>query len=706
MPLVAGAAAAAQPDPWHLAGWQSRAVVEIPNPLPQPGIDVAAVKILCLGRAKPDGADYRVLDAAGQPLPFQLVYHDAAHYSLISFRVLDPRARHFIYFDNPGAMPPPERVAADPRPGAGPQKGAWIPHYGLVFATIQRPEGKNPATVEELSAMIAASRASYGARYQRRIADGYNPFGPSDYYMSLYRGWLWIPAKGKYWFCTDSNEASFSFVDGRDLVHWPGRHTVERGLHGEKNAAVELDAGPHYIEYYQEEVTLEQMAFLGWRRGPAGSFSAIPESAYPPPHEATVTRYESPDGILAAFEPVILDSIWPENRPSAQYTRCRFTAVPTGTLPETALCRWDFGDGQTAAGPSVEHAYLRLGERAVTLAVSELPRGGHTRWPLLVYEIQQVTDQMPAGRIGDYAALARTYDPSGLDTGSLEELVFVLSDGGFPAEAMAAGREFLDRCPAAAPETRAGVLRRMADSARRLGPPGFAEAATNYQDAIRIDPRPSAKLECLAALIAVVGVEQRQPEKTGDLLRQAEDIAREAAKTPETLAGWRRVLIAAGDAALWNHQRGPAAELYRRAEVVSSPVIPPSVRAARLGAYPDTVRDYLKASDFRAALETLDTWEEVFPEERAVGHSLFWRGKTFWLQGKPQEASRFLSLSAELASGGDFETECRWLLGQTLDKLGRPEEAKRVYEALAACGMQDRFVEQARGKIGKEPGKR
>src|SRR5262249_4007214 len=80
-------------DPWHLPGWQARAIVEIPKPLAEPGVDTAGVKVLCQGRAKPDGSDYRVLDAAGKPVPFQLTFHDAARYSLISFHAENPQQR-------------------------------------------------------------------------------------------------------------------------------------------------------------------------------------------------------------------------------------------------------------------------------------------------------------------------------------------------------------------------------------------------------------------------------------------------------------------------------------------------------------------------------------------------------------------------------------------------------------------------------------
>ncbi len=153
----------------------------------------------------------------------------------------------------------------------------------------------NPQTEEALAQLMARSPGKLGARYQRNISDGFNPFGASDFYISVYRGWVKIPKAGPYQFCTASNEASFSFLDGRKLVHWPGRHTEERGLRGEKNAQVELTAGLHYVEYYHEEVTLQQVSFLGWRpSGDKGEFAGIPDEIFTRPHTASVVAYETP----------------------------------------------------------------------------------------------------------------------------------------------------------------------------------------------------------------------------------------------------------------------------------------------------------------------------------------------------------------------------------------------------------------------------
>jgi tetratricopeptide (TPR) repeat protein len=696
--LTAPAAAAAAP--WHLQGWQARAVVEVIGPA-EAGVDTAGVKVLCQGQARPDGNDYRVLDAAGKSVPFQLMFHDAARYSLISFRAADPRQRFFVYFGNSAAARAAEQVAGERPPGSGPPQGAWVPHDGLVLETIQRPEGPNPRTADDMARLIAGSRAKYGARYQRRISDGYNPFGPSDYYISIYRGWITVPAAGKYRFCTISNEASFSFLDGKPLVHWPGRHTVERGIHGEKNALVELSAGRHYIEYYHEEVTLEQMAFLGWRpsAGP-GPFAPIPETVYTAPHEAAVTRYESRQGPLVRFEPVLTDSVWPEERHEGQYTRCRFRAGQRPPLPRGTAYRWDFGDGQTAAGPAAEHVYLALGTYNVTLTAQGPAGTASARWPLEVFEIDHVTDQFKEGVPKDYARLARTYDRGHLDAVRLRELAYLLAEADEPGEAVVVGNEWARRFASSQPKLAPRVRRLVAECCLRTDRGGADEAIANYRASLTGDTPPAERLDVLARLIRLIGIERDLPDKAAQVLGEAESAVRGARMDEETGAAYRRAVIAAGDVLLWHGKREQARELYLRAEErLSSHPIPPHVRAARVGAYPHSVRDLIAGGNYGSTLDLLDRWEETFPTEKLSGQTFFWRGKVLGLRGQPRQAARYLARAIALAGGAAFESESRWLLAQALQRLGRTEDARRELAKLVASGIQDEFTRAARDQL-------
>jgi tetratricopeptide (TPR) repeat protein len=665
------------------------------------GVDTAGVKVLCQGRGKADGSDYRVLDAAGKAVSFQLMFHDAARYSLISFRAANPRQRFFIYFGNPQASQAAEQVAVDPAPGAGPPKGDWIPHYGLVYATIQRPEGPNPKTVPDMAKLIAGSPNKHGARHQRKISDGYNPFGSSDYYISIYRGWLQIPRAGKYQFCTISNEASFSFLDGKPLVHWPGRHTVERGIHGEKHALVELTAGLHYIEYYHEEVTLEQMAFLGWRpSADEGPFSAIPESVYTAPHAAVVTRYEDTRGPLPHFEPAILDTIWPTERHEGQYTRCRFKAGTNPAPPAGSTCRWDFGDGLSATGPEVEHVYLALGTYPVTLSV-EGPQGTVTaRWPLEVYEMQHITDEIKEGKLAEYAPLVRNYDRTRLKPETLKELMHLLAENGDLEPALAAGRDFVRRFGDQTALVRR-VRRLMADCTLRLGKGDMDEAIANYQASITKDTPLAEKLDVYARLLWLVGVERDLPKKYEAVVDQVQEAVKGARFDEDSLAAYRRAVIAMGDMQLWHGKREEARPLYQRAEALSEQRIPPQLRAARVGAYPNSIREYLDAGDQKAALDVVNRWEEMFPTEKLAGQTFFWRGKLLALRDQHRESARYLARAIGLAVGAEFESEARWLLAQSLEKLGRQEKARKELAKLVATGIDDRFARLAGEKLAK-----
>jgi tetratricopeptide (TPR) repeat protein len=688
-------------DPWHLPGWLARAVVEIPTPSTEPGVDTAGVKVLCQGRAKPDGSDYRVLDAAGKPVPFQLVYHDAERYSLISFQASNPRQRFFVYFGNPSASRAAEQVASDTTPGSGPPRGPWVPQYGFVLQTIQRPEGDNPRTVADMAKLIAGSKARYGARYQRRVAEGYNLFGPSDYYISIYRGWVQVPRAGAYEFCTASNEASFSFLDGKELVHWPGRHTADRGARGEVNVRVELTAGLHYLEYYHEEVTLEQMAFLGWRPAGQFAFSAIPESFYTAPHAAAVIRYEDPKGPLAHFEPVITDSAWPMTRHEGQWTRCRFQAGPNPAFPAGTRYEWDFGDGQKASGADVEHVYLTPGTFPVTLSAQGPAGTSKATWPLLIFEIEHVTDQYKEGRPGDYARIVRGYDQSKLDAVATEELAHLFAESEEPALALEVGKLFIGRFGNAKAAQTGRVRRLMAESALRVGKGSVEEAIANYQASLTGDMPAADKLDVLTRLIRLVGIERSLPDRAGALIGQAEEIYKTAKRDEETQAAYRRAVIAAGDVLLWQGKREGAHGLYARAEQLGR-YIPEQVRAARVGAYPNALREYIAAGSYGAALDLVNRWEETFPTDKVKGQTLYWRGKLLALRGQPQAAERCLDRAVRLTVGAAFETEARWLLAETLERLGRKDDARKELARLVATGLSDEFSKRAREKLSQK----
>ena len=687
--------------PWHLEAWQARAVVEISRTV---GSDVqtAAVKVMCQGRGQADGRDYRVLDRNGEMVPFELTFHDAAHYSLIAFRAAAAAAgqRYFVYFDNPDAQQDTRKVVRDPTPGSGAPTGNWTPRSGFVFSTIQRPEGANPETVEELRTMVAASTEKYGAQYQRRIADSRNPFGSSNYYISEYRGWIDIPHAGVYAFCTASNEASFSFIDGKDLAHWPGRHAAEKGMRGEFSKAIDLTAGRHYLEYYHEEVLLKQLAFLGWcppgtRKG---QFLPIPESLYTVPHAAAVTRYESPTSALLHFEPTIIDSIWPQQRSEGQYTRVRFEVGHPGAFPDGTTFHWAFGDGHTTTGASVQHVFTSLGHYNIQLSTGD----AKVSWLLPVYEIQDVSDEITQGRPSEYAAIVETYDPNQLQPQALSEMAHLFAESERPRDARRVGRIFVDRFADSHSETAARINRLIALCALELGNEGIDDAIAAFQASILVETPAAERIDSIAQLIWLLGVKRGQPETTEALLRQIEAIAQSSVVDDQVRAAYRRAINAAGDTAIWHGDRTTARGFYKRVELLRGHHIPSQVRAARIGAYPNAIREFLASGNYGAALEIVNEWEEKFASDKIKGHTFFWRGTILARRQQHQDAARYLARAIGLATGASFEPEARWQLAMALEQLGRHKDAQVELAKLLAIGMNDEFTDMAREKLKEQ----
>jgi tetratricopeptide (TPR) repeat protein len=152
---------------------------------------------------------------------------------------------------------------------------------------------------------------------------------------------------------------------------------------------------------------------------------------------------------------------------------------------------------------------------------------------------------------------------------------------------------------------------------------------------------------------------------------------------------------------LWQGKREGARDLYSKAERLSRNPIPSQVRAARIGAYPNSLREYVGGGNYGAALDLVDRWEQTFPTEKIKGHTFFWRGKILLLRGQPRDAERYLDMAVRLTVGADFETEERWLLVQTLEQLGRKDEARKELAKLVATGLDDDFTRRAKEMLKK-----
>ena len=186
--LLSNAVTASAAVVWHAPGWSYRAQIKVVSNSGE--VDVAAVRIRHAGMVCEDGRDYRIFNAAGKPVPYQITYHDARRDTLISFRCAGLDERFYIYFGKPDAQADPMRAITKEQPGAGPPKpgpaaGGWIPKAGLVLRTMRRPKNvDNPKTIDELTQLLQQAHQPDGAAYRANISDGFNPFGDSFQFIS------------------------------------------------------------------------------------------------------------------------------------------------------------------------------------------------------------------------------------------------------------------------------------------------------------------------------------------------------------------------------------------------------------------------------------------------------------------------------------------------------------------------------------------
>jgi PA14 domain len=275
-----GAAAKPYRTPWHLKAWTHRQIVRIAAVDKDGAINTGEATIDApAGILRDDGGDIRIFDEAGKPVAAHLVMGEgetsaellkAGKLLKVRFAVMDQRMRvYYIYFGNPKAEP---------------DWGKWSERTGAL--TLETWEykvtrrNKTPSSFSYMRRTIAAASKMYGSGKRRRIDDGANPFGPSNTFISVYRGLFYASESGTHRFGTDSDDASFLLIDGKLVAQFPGSHNPVGQFTDRRSGYINLDAGIHEITYYHVQAGGGTLARAGWRPPSARKMVIIPEEAF------------------------------------------------------------------------------------------------------------------------------------------------------------------------------------------------------------------------------------------------------------------------------------------------------------------------------------------------------------------------------------------------------------------------------------------
>lgn len=603
--------------------------------------------------------------------------------------------------------------------------GPWQRKRGVLLKIYRKARNENPADLASFRALLSQSTIQ-GAGFRDGISDGFNPFGSSSQYMSVYEGFLSIEKPGKYGFCTVSDDGSGVYINGTKIVEWFGAHGWGGSERGEKSGTIDLPQGVAVVSYLHENSTPSQMAYLGWKPPDGKGFVPIPPAMW------LSVRSARPTGIEAHDKPLVADAtltnastFFLPNTDDRQATMVVAQSQSVSKAGKIVSVAWDMGDGVTRNGQKVEHIYFRLGRPIVTLTVTD-DKGNSDSMRLAanVFQVDVVSNYYASGNPEAYIKIASTYDPQKLSRDDLE---------GFTEACFRTEQFALHLTAAAAFVTRFAkdkdVSRIASDAAVSLLRPAVYDAArAERMLATAIDATENGLTESEFTLrrANILAWELGQPDAAAPLYESLYDATRAAAEDPKLAALVRKIaersakqfakrpqhrkpagpaeriktlarssLIGLGDVALLNDDRATAAALYAEARRLDLRPIPRPEEMAKLGTYPFMVEDLLARGEHDTALDQIDEWENLFPSQRSEGWTQFWRGKVLFVQQPGPRSLRYLEWCERLSPTAVFVPESLWLRANGLVALKRHAEALALLQRIRSDFTTSEYFQKA-----------
>jgi TolA-binding protein len=764
--------------PWWNAAWPYRCRIKIAA---GEG-DVAQAAVFLAGHTTPDGHDLRVVDQAGLPVAFAILYHDPQLSTLLRIRAVGRPVKYvWLYYGNRDApaidpvraevegaqqalvqwrLEEPQRqgvmqgrrvaavqiahyqaklkavstkIAGQPGSGLNPEDlkrriaelekyladtkpivavpepvvpAAWNPQRGLLLKIYRKPQPDYPQSIPELLALAAKGHLE-GAGFRPGISDGYNPFGLSDHYISIYEGYLRIDQAGDYSFCSSSDEGSWIVINDRLILSWPGPHTWAGSQFGEKHGEINLPQGVAHVQYYHEEGTGTQMAFMGWRPPGAKKYTALPPAQWLGVRLGTASLYEAAGGGLVAVPRAqVYTTYWIRESDDLQATQVLFDDLGSSGTAKVVHRHWTFGDGLNSDADSPQHVYFRVTKPTATLeVVDDQGRRDRVTCAANVYYLDLGgVAGLPLGNAEQYAKLSADYDVNALEQNDLAALVEFWNDREDWPRLARAAEALVRRFPTAVEVPRLAALAAQSCLKPEAYDPQLADRLLQVAMARSNDENYQRQLALQWAQLATWNLGPEQVRKADNIFREQRNYyAYHRAKPPN--AAIRHCVIGLGDVALLAGDRATAEKWYRQAEALRTVPIAPEEGMAKLGTYPYAVQDLLTRDEYEGAHEILDEWEDLFPLQKLEGLTFFLRGKVFYVSHPGPQAQQYFELSERVAPKGLHVPESVWLRALNFAAQGKQAEAAQQYQRICTDFSQSEFVKAAAENLQKMPQK-
>ena len=599
-------------------------------------MDAAILRLAVDGQCKPDASDLRILNNRGREVPYEVVFADPKRLIILVFRVQNPDSKFMVYYGNPNGKK---------------QQYNWQAKRGLFLETRPCPAGF-PRSLDQMKAMIARSEFSYGVQYNMWLFNHYNPMGPVDRYLYIYKGWLNCPEDGLYTIGTTSDGPSWFLIDGKVVAEKKDNGPANREVPNSKR--MQLTRGLHQVEYYAGGRDGPFRATATWQLPSANTIDVIRYDYFPRLLSGKVTKVEHRGSTFALdFDTRVLESI---PLGDIQANSQKFTNKSSGKPRRGKLnYQWDFGDGTTSEEEDPTHVFFEVGDYEVKLRA----RGASGK-------TEEITRTV---RMEDYntADHERMHVIDALRTGALHmehhhSKVFLEVS---PADIERMGRKFvkilqdypIDKIVRTGLYGMILLYKRMAEMEPLVA--SSESFLQRFQDA----PKHIYGDVCL---------------KLGDVylneLRQAEDARRTFERfvalgdqLPEDSLTIAYLLL--GQLYLTEGNLEKAREVYGKAEGMRTRRRRWQVEQLKIGANEISVIAALNEDKFAAARETLGDWEKEFPKDVLRGRTIFLRAKSYYMEKEYERAALEFKRSLTANPSGPWVPESYYLLGDAHSQL-------------------------------------
>ncbi|MEO6262893.1 MAG: PKD domain-containing protein [Chthoniobacterales bacterium] len=339
--------------PNWLAGFQIRYLVRVTgNPTDFANAQSILVSLPTGTWLRADGSDVVAQSASGKVLPTAVLSHAPGGRTVVQFQREGDERFYWVY-----AMAP-NGAAASNKP---------IAQEGIV-AEYRQWNGDVLDSWDAVVKGLKQSNTVIGNSFVSNIHQRYNPVRPDNprNFAASYRGFLNITKPGTYKFFLNTDDAGFLFIDGFKVYEALGSRIHINGVVKESDfKPIELAVGIHPFEVHHVMGNSAQSAgkaVLVWKMPDKPPYY-IPLTAFNMGMYAEVARVENFAQVsIPIFAFGIDDTL---SSDGVNLYLARFEAQGDTKDPQQLV--WDFGDGTTGTGKTVEHIYFTPGDYKVSL---------------------------------------------------------------------------------------------------------------------------------------------------------------------------------------------------------------------------------------------------------------------------------------------------------------------------------------------------